>query len=457
MIAPNKAIFEMISQERERQSKWIELIASENYPSKTVQSVVWSIFMAKYAEWYPLNSDLNWQKWRYYGWCEVVDTLENSTRDLALLMFKLDKAAWHVNVQPHSWSNANEAALMSILNLWDTILSFDLSHWGHLSHWMKLNTSGRNYNIIHYWVDKETWVLNYDSIEAQAIEVQPKVIIAWASAYSREIDFKRFREIADKVWAKLFVDMAHIAWLIVAELHNSPFEAWADIVTTTTHKTLRWNRGWLIFCKTELAKKIDTCIFPWVQGWPLMNEIAGKNQAFYEACSEEYKEYMKQVKENAKQLSEKIMSSIEWTALEWTKLVSGWTDNHLFMLDFSWIEIKWETNVVTWLFVQNALWKYDITVNKNLVPFDTKSPKETSWIRIWTPAITTRWLNEMWVEALGGLIVSILNHEITKEYLLSEEEKENITYEEEELEQQVTDFVNAFLHSDWIDWKDFLS
>jgi glycine hydroxymethyltransferase len=169
MIAPNTLVPELITQERQRQREWIELIASENYPSKTVQQVVWSIFMAKYAEWYPLDSDLNWQKWRYYGWCEIVDKLENETRNLALKMFWLDKATWHVNVQPHSWSNANEAALMSIINLWDKILSFDLSHWGHLSHWMKLNTSGRNYKIKHYWVDKKTKELNYDDIEKIAL------------------------------------------------------------------------------------------------------------------------------------------------------------------------------------------------------------------------------------------------------------------------------------------------
>lgn len=447
---------ELIEGEKSRQKKWIELIASENYPSKSVQERVWSIYMAKYAEGYPNESDSFWQKGRYYGGCEFVDILEKETKQLAMNMFWLNKAEWHVNVQPHSGSNANEATLMSILNLGDKILSFDLSHWWHLSHWMKLNTSGRNYKIKHYWVDKKTKELNYDDIEKIALKYKPKLIIAWASAYPSEIDFKRFRDIASKVWAYLMTDIAHIAWLIVAWEHNSPFEAGADFVTTTTHKTLRWNRWGLIFSKIEYAKKIDTAIFPWIQGWPLMNEIAWKYQTFYEANTNEFKEYIKQVKRNAKTISDTILELIkdkDYKLLKDLNVLTNWTENHLLLLDFSNIKIFWKKWQITGLFAQKILEKYDITVNKNLMPFDKKSPKETSWIRIGTPAITSRWLNESNAKILAKLILDILIFEIKKEFKLDYIK----IHQTEDRINSLKNIVLESLNSIWLDWKDFLN
>ena len=447
----NKNLFNLIKNEKKRQRIGIELIASENYPSKTTQEVVWSIFMAKYAEGYPLNSESNWQKGRYYWGCEFVDELENSTRNLALQMFDLNKDEWHVNVQPHSWSNANEATLISILNNWDKILSFDLSHWWHLSHWMKLNTSWRNYEIKHYWVDKETHMLNYLEIEKIAMEYKPKIIIAGASAYPREIDFVQFRKIADKVGAYLMVDMAHIAGLIVAKLHNSPFSANADFVTTTTHKTLRWNRGWLIYCKKEFAKKVDTAVFPWIQWWPLMNEIAWKNETFFEANTPEFKDYQRKVANNSKELASSLKKEFEkFEICKNINILTNWTDNHLFLIDFSKIKLNWKENIVTWLFIQNCLGKYNITVNKNLLPFDMKSPKETSWIRIWTPAITTRWANEKMMKTLAVIIAEIINQEIINYYI------HNLDITDINLINKIDEFMN-WLTSIWIDWKDFLS
>ena len=416
MVESNKVVNRLLAEEVKRQKRWIELIASENYPSKSVREIVWSMFMAKYAEWYPVEKILDWQSWRYYGWCEVVDKLENETRRKALEMFWLHESEYHVNVQPHSWSQANEAALMTVLNPWDKILSFQLDHGGHLSHWMKLNTSWRIYNITHYWVDEKTKELDYDSIMKQAKEVKPKLIICWASAYSRKIDFVKFREIADEVWAYLMADIAHIAWLIVAWLHNSPFDANCDIITSTTHKTLRWNRGWIVFVRLwaidwkDIARILDTRVFPWVQWWPLMNEIAGKLVAFTEACDTEFTAYQLEVKNNAKILSKKLEE--RFTNSEYLKearILTGWTDNHLVLLDFS--DVEW----LNWKIVQDILWEYGITVNKNLLPWDPESPQITSWIRIWTPAITTRWADKKFMETLAEIIVMILDKYIIEE------------------------------------------
>lgn len=434
MAETNNFVKNLIEKETKRQINWIELIASENYPSKTVQDVVWSIFMAKYAEGYPNENILDsWKSWRYYGWCEIVNELENECKIQALKMFWLNKDwDYHVNVQWHSWSTVNQAVQLVALNVWDKILSFDLSHGWHLSHWMKINLSGRLYEIHHYWVDKETYTLNYDEIRKQALEVKPKLIIAWWSAYSREIDFKKFREIANEVWALLMVDMAHIAWLISAWLHNSPFEAWADFVTTTTHKTLRWNRGWLIFCKKEFANKIDTAIFPWLQGWPLMNEIAGKTQAFIEANTQEFKDYQKQVIENSHLLSYYLNKIIKEKWLNW-KILTEWTDNHLILLSFQ------DDKKITWLLAEQNLWRFHITVNKNLIPFDEKSPAITSWIRIGSPAVTTRWLKKDWIEDLANLIV---------DWILFDWENEEI------MNERVKEFIKKNFNDEWIDWRD---
>lgn len=425
----------LISKETERQLNWIELIASENYPSKTVQEVVWSIFMAKYAEGYPnQNISDSGKSGRYYGWCNIVNELENECKTQALKMFWLTTGwEYHVNVQGHSGSTVNQAVQLVALNPNDKILSFDLSHGWHLSHWMKINLSGRLYEIHHYWVEPETYVLDYDKIEAKAIEVQPKLIIAGGSAYSREIDFKRFREIADKVWALLMIDMAHIAWLVSAWIHNSPFEAKADFVTTTTHKTLRGNRGWLLFCKKEFANKIDTAIFPGLQGWPLMNEIAGKTQTFIEANTEEFKQYQRRVVENSKLLSEKLKEKIKESGLNW-EILTEWTDNHLLLLSFQ------KDENMTWALAEEKLWRFHITVNKNLIPFDTRSPQITSWIRIGTPAITTRWMSIEWVEDLSNLIIKAL---------IFNEETDN----ENEIKELVEKFIETHLDDQWIDWR----
>ena len=370
-------VYEAISNEIKRQQDNLELIASENIVSQAVLEAQGCVMTNKYAEGYPAA--------RWYGGCEHVDVVENLAIDRAKELF----GAQHVNVQPHSGSQANMAVYLAALDYGDTVLAMDLACGGHLSHGLKINFSGRSYNFVPYMVNKETEMLDYDEIEALAKEHKPKMIVAGASAYSRTIDFKRFREICDSVGAYLFVDMAHIAGLVAAGIHPSPIP-YAEFVTTTTHKTLRGPRSGMILCREEFAKKIDSAIFPGTQGGPLMHVIAAKAVAFKEALSDEFKQYQQQIVKNAKTFS-RTMDELGY------RIVAGGTDNHLFMADLRSKNITGEESSA-------VLDKVQITVNKNLIPFDPQKPTVTSGIRIGTPAVTTRGMQEEEMQQIAYLI-----------------------------------------------------
>ena len=370
-------VFNAIELELNRQRNKIELIASENFVSDSVMEAMGSYLTNKYAEGYPGH--------RYYGGCEYVDIVEDLARDRACKLFGAD----HANVQPHCGANSNLAVYGAVLNPGDTVLGMNLAHGGHLTHGSPVNASGKLYNFIPYGVKEETGRIDYDEVEALALEHKPKLILAGASAYPREIDFKRFREIADKVGAIFMVDMAHIAGLVAAGLHQNPVE-YADIVTSTTHKTLRGPRGGLILCKEEFAKTIDKAIFPGYQGGPLMHVIAGKAVCFGEALKPEFKEYQKQIVKNAKTLADELIKL-------GFNLVSGGTDNHLILIDL-------RNKNITGKKLEKRLDEVGITVNKNAVPFDTEKPTITSGIRIGTPAVTSRGFKEEDMKEIAELI-----------------------------------------------------
>lgn len=354
-----------MDKELKRQQRNLELIASENIVSPAVMAAMGSILTNKYAEGYPGK--------RYYGGCEFVDVVENIARERACELF----GAEHANVQPHSGAQANMAVYFAFLKPGDTVMGMNLSEGGHLTHGSPVNMSGSYYNFVEYGVDAETHRIDYDKLQTQAKEVKPKMIVAGASAYARIIDFKRLREIADEVGAMLMVDMAHIAGLVAAGVHPNPVE-WADIVTTTTHKTLRGPRGGLILCKEEYAKAIDKAIFPGIQGGPLMHVIAGKAVCLGEALKPEFKEYGKKVVENAQALANGLTK-------RGVKLVSGGTDNHLMLIDLSGTELTGKE-------LERRLDEVYITANKNTVPNEQRSPFVTSGVRLGTPAVTTRGL-----------------------------------------------------------------
>ena len=376
-------ISELINEEHERQQRNIELIASENFVSNGVMEAAGSCLTNKYAEGYPHK--------RYYGGCEVVDKVEDLARDRAKELYDAD----HANVQPHSGSQANQAVYFSVLEPGDKVLAMDLTHGGHLTHGSPVNMSGSYYDVVHYGVTKEEEIIDYDQVEKLAKEHKPKLIIAGASAYSRVINFKRFREIADEVGAYFMVDMAHIAGLVAADLHPNPVPH-ADFVTTTTHKTLRGTRGGMILCKEEHAKKVDKAIFPGIQGGPLMHIIAAKAVAFKEALTDEFKKYQKQIIKNAEALATKLESY-------GMRLVSGGTDNHLMLVDLNNMDITGKD-------AETALDKVGITLNKNTIPYETRSPFVTSGIRIGTPAVTTRGMKEKEMEKIGELIFETLKN-----------------------------------------------
>jgi glycine hydroxymethyltransferase len=367
-------VFEAIELERRRQSEGVELIASENYVSAPVLAALGSVLTNKYAEGYPGR--------RYYGGCEFVDIAENIAIERAKQLFGAD----HANVQPHSGAQANEAVYLALLNPGDPVLALKLDHGGHLSHGMKLNSSGKLYNFQHYGVDKETERIDYDEVERMAVELQPKLIVAGASAYPRFWDFPRLRAIADKVGARLLMDMAHVAGLVAAKLHPDPVP-YCDVVTTTTHKTLRGPRGGLILCRAELAKEIDKAVFPGMQGGPLMHVIASKAVAFGEALKPGFVVYQQQVLANAQALAATLQE-------EGLRIVSGGTDNHLMLVDLGVLGQDAHGNEITGKLVEKALDKSGIHCNKNMIPFDPKPPMTTSGIRLGTPAGTTRGLRE---------------------------------------------------------------
>ena len=370
-------VYEAISGELRRQHNNLELIASENIVSQAVLEAQGSVLTNKYAEGYPSA--------RWYGGCEYVDVVEELAIQRAKELFGGD----HINVQAHSGSQANTAVYLAALEYGDTVLALDLACGGHLTHGLKINFSGRSYNFVSYTLNKETELIDYEEIERLAFEHKPKMIVAGASAYSRFIDFKKFRMICDKVGAILFVDMAHIAGLVATGCHPSPVE-YADFVTTTTHKTLRGPRGGMIICREVWAKKIDSRIFPGIQGGPLMHVIAAKAIAFKEALSEDFKVYQKQVVKNAKRLAK------EFATLGY-RIVGGGTDNHLFMVDL-------RTKGISGAEASEVLDRVNITVNKNLIPFDTAKPAVTSGIRIGTPAVTTRGMIEADMITIAKLI-----------------------------------------------------
>lgn len=390
----DKRIREILDKEKNRQRDNIELIASENYVSNDILELQGSIFTNKYAEGYPGK--------RYYGGCENVDDIENLAIEYVCKLFNVKYA----NVQPHSGSQANMAVYRALLNHGDKIMGLNLSHGGHLTHGHKLNFSGIDYEVVSYNVDNDSEVIDYDKVREIALKEKPKMIIAGASAYPREINFKKFKDIALEVGAYLMVDMAHIAGLVATGLHMSPIP-YADIVTSTTHKTLRGPRGGMILTNREdIIKKINKVVFPGVQGGPLMHVIAAKAQCFYEALQPEFKEYQLQVIKNIKRL-EKVLKE------EGIRLVSNGTDNHLLLLDVK------NSVGITGKKAEEVLDKINITVNKNTIPNDLESPMVTSGIRIGSPAMTTRGFKEEEFAILGKIICKCLknydNEEVLKE------------------------------------------
>jgi glycine hydroxymethyltransferase len=398
-------IFEAIENEENRQKYTIELIASENFVSPEVLEAQGSVLTNKYAEGYPGK--------KYYGGCKYIDVIENLAIERAKKIFKAD----HANVQPHSGSQANMAVYFSVLEVGDTILAMNLSHGGHLTHGSPVNFSGRFFQIVPYGVDKDSGRIDYDNLRDLAIKNKPKLIIAGASAYPREIDFSAFRSIADEVGAYLMADIAHIAGLIVAGLHQSAVP-YCHFVTTTTHKTLRGPRGGLILCKEAYARAIDKTIFPGIQGGPLMHVIAAKAVCFKQAMTPEFKNYQKQIIKNAKALADKLIE------LDY-HLVSGGTDNHLMLVDL-------RNKGITGKQAEKALEEAGITVNKNTVPFDPEKPMVTSGIRIGTPAVTTRGMKE---EDMG-MIAKMINR------VLKDTENQQI---KEEVRKEVESFCERFV------------
>ncbi|MFP3916629.1 serine hydroxymethyltransferase [Lysinibacillus telephonicus] len=383
LAAQDKAVLEGILAEKKRQQANIELIASENIVSEAVMEAQGSVLTNKYAEGYPGK--------RYYGGCEHVDVVEDIARDRVKQIF----GAEYANVQPHSGAQANMAVYFTVLEPGDTVLGMNLSHGGHLTHGSPVNFSGIQYKFVEYGVTKDTNVIDYEDVRAKALEHKPKLIVAGASAYPREIDFKKFREIADEVGAYFMVDMAHIAGLVAAGEHQSPVP-YADFVTSTTHKTLRGPRGGLILTSEEWGKKIDKSVFPGIQGGPLMHVIAAKAVAFGEALQPEFKEYAKQIKANAKVLAETLVS-------EGLELVSGGTDNHLLLVNVKSVGLTGKV-------AEHLLDEVGITANKNTIPYDEEKPFVTSGIRLGTAAVTSRGFKEEDLKEVGLIIAKLLKN-----------------------------------------------
>ncbi|HOD53768.1 MAG TPA: serine hydroxymethyltransferase [Candidatus Cloacimonadota bacterium] len=400
-------LYAAMHKELTRQEENLELIASENYVSRAVLEAAGSVLTNKYAEGYPYRwskktGKVNYNLYgRYYGGCEYVDEAEKLAIERAKELFNAE----HANVQAHSGSQANMAAYFSLVNPGDTVLSLELAHGGHLTHGHPLSFSGQFYNIIHYGVDPSTEQFNYDKIMELAQQHKPAMILTGASAYPRKIDFTKFREIADAVGAKLMVDMAHIAGLVAAGLHQNPVP-YADIVTTTTHKTLRGPRSGLILCKEQYAQTVDSKVFPGIQGGPLMHIIAAKAVAFKEALSEDYKKYQQQVINNASALANELQTL-------GLKLVSGGTDNHLMLVNLGTEEEGGPSGKK----MEESLDLAGITVNKNTVPFDTRSPFVASGIRIGTPAVTTRGMKETEMKTIASFIKSVHENYANEEKL----------------------------------------
>ena len=394
----DKEVFDAIENEKKRQNNGIELIASENFVSDAVMEATGSVMTNKYAEGYPDK--------RYYGGCVHVDVVEKLAQERLKKLFNVK----YVNVQPHSGSQANMAVYKALLNTGDTVLGMKLDHGGHLTHGKNVNFSGKDYTIYSYSVSETDELIDYDALEKLAVEVKPKMIIAGASAYSRIIDFKKFRDIADKVGAYLMVDIAHIAGLVAAGIHPSPIP-YAHVVTSTTHKTLRGPRGGIIMTNDpEIAKKIDKAIFPGIQGGPLMHVIAAKAVAFKEALEDDFKNYQQQIVKNAKTLADELEKG-------GLRIVSGGTDNHMMLVDTK------STKGLTGAQVEQALDKAGITVNKNGIPYDKEKPMVTSGIRIGTPAVTSRGMKEPEMKKIAQFILEAIKNVENDEKLQEIKEK----------------------------------
>jgi len=400
-------LYAAMAAELKRQRENLELIASENFTSLAVMEAQGSVLTNKYAEGYPYRwskktGQINYKLYgRYYGGCEYIDDVERLAIERAKQLF----GAEHANVQPHSGSQANMAAYFTLVKPGDTILSLELAHGGHLTHGHPLSFSGQFYNIIHYQVDKNTEQFDYDELEKMALEHKPQMILAGASAYPRKMDFARFREIADKVGAKLMVDMAHIAGLVAAGLHMNPVP-YADVVTSTTHKTLRGPRAGIVLCKEQYAKEIDGKVFPGIQGGPLMHAIAGKAAAFHEALQPSFKAYQQKVIDNAQALAKALVEG-------GFKLVSGGTDTHLMLLNMGTEEEGGPSGKK----MEEALDMAGITANKNTVPFDTRSPFVASGVRLGTPSVTTRGMGEAEMKLIASFIKRVRDNYKDEEYL----------------------------------------
>jgi glycine hydroxymethyltransferase len=407
ILKSDPELYKAITSELSRQRENLELIASENFTSLAVMEAQGSVLTNKYAEGYPYRwskktGQINYKLYgRYYGGCEYIDDVERLAIERAKQLF----GAEHANVQPHSGSQANMAAYFALVNPGDTVLALELSHGGHLTHGHPLSFSGQLYNIIHYNVSRDTEQFDYEEIERLALEHKPKMILTGASAYPRRIDFAKFRAIADMVGAKFMVDMAHIAGLVAAGLHDNPVP-WADVVTTTTHKTLRGPRAGLILCKEQFAKDIDGKVFPGIQGGPLMHAIAGKAVAFQEALQPEFKVYQQNVINNAQALASALMDN-------GFKLVSGGTDTHLMLMDLG----PEESGSPSGKKMEEALDMAGITANKNTVPFDTRSPFVASGIRLGTPSVTTRGMGTAEMKTIAGLIKRVRDNHEDEAYL----------------------------------------
>ncbi len=386
----DRELAEAILSEVKRQAFTLELIASENFASLAVLQAQGCVMTNKYAEGYPAK--------RYYGGCGFVDVAEELARERAKEIFGCE----HVNVQPHSGTQANMAVYFAVLQPGDTMLAMNLAHGGHLSHGAAVNFSGKMYNVVFYGVDRETETINYDEVEEIALKERPKLIVVGASAYPRVIDFERFRAIADKCGALLMADIAHIAGLVAAGLHPSPFPH-CHFVTTTTHKTLRGPRGGMIMCHEEFAQLIDKTVFPGIQGGPLMHVIAAKAVAFKEALTPQFKEYQKAIIDNAATMANTLVKN-------GFRLVSGGTDNHLMLVDL-------RNKSVTGKDAEAALEKAGITVNKNMIPFDPEKPFVASGIRIGTPAITTRGMGRSEMEQIGEMITKVIENRDDKQVI----------------------------------------
>jgi len=381
MDGKDKTIFDLLKRELEREEYSLILIASENYVDEEILEVQGCVLTNKYAEGYPSK--------RYYSGCKFLDEIESIAIERAKALFHAE----HANVQPHSGSAANMAVFYAALSLGDKILGMDIAHGGHLTHGARVSFSGKFYQSVGYQVSKENEMLDYDEIRRIALAEKPKMIVAGASAYPRLIDFKKFREIADEVGAYLLVDIAHIAGLVAAGLHPDPVK-YSHFVTTTTHKTLRGPRGGMILCKKEFAKAIDSAVFPGIQGGPLMHVIAAKAVALGQAMTEDFKQYQQQIIKNAQRLCGVLQK-------KGYRIVSGGTDNHLFMVDLT-------NKGLSGKEAQGSLEASGIMINKNLIPFDTKSPNVTSGIRVGTPAVTTRGMKEAEMDLIADLIDAVL-------------------------------------------------